>query len=33
MQKNKDNELGAMCKINVMQKLIYPCGIFAQNTN
>lgn len=33
MQKNKDNELGVMGKINVMQKLICPCGIFTQNTN
>lgn len=33
MQKNKDNELGVMGKINVMQKLIYQCGIFTQNTN
>lgn len=33
MQTNKDNELGVMCKINVMQKLIYQYGIFTQNTN
>lgn len=33
MQNNKNNELGIMGKINVMQKLIYPCGFFTQNTN